>query len=198
MPEGLASIPASSHAVLYRPPESIETHSYGYAGDIYQCGLILYQLLGGHLPFDEVSWLSKAEKRTYDVLETVADKSIHANQCLKSKILRGKVVDISSLPPWVPDNLRRTINKAVQIHPSKRFVSASAFQVQLNNIRSQVPDWALENGVPVLRGNTAFRICLDGAQSYVQKSRNGSLWRKDNSFQTNSLAELVAEISARA
>lgn len=198
MPEKLVSIPASSHAVLYRPPESIETNSYGFAGDIYQCGLILYQLLGGYFPYDEVSWLSKSERRTYDYLGTNADKSIYSDQCLKSKILKGKVVDISSLPPWVPDKLKRTIRKAVHIDPRKRFVSASAFHVHLNNIRSQVPDWALTNSVPVLRAKTSFRVCSDGDQSYVQKSRNGSHWRRDNSFQANSLADLVAEIDARA
>ena len=197
MPEGLTSIPASSHAVLYRPPESIETNSYSFTGDIYQCGLILYQLLGGFLPYDEISWLSKSEKRAYDDLGTDADKSIYADQCIKSKILKGKIVDISSLPPWVPDKLKRTIRKAVHMVPAKRFASASAFHVHLNNIRSEVPDWALENGMPVLRGSTSFRVFLDGGQPYVQKSRDGPHWRRDNSFQTGSLPELVAEIDAR-
>jgi len=198
LPMGLSSIPASSHAILYRPPESIETNSYCFAGDIYQCGLVLYQLLGGYLPYDEISWLSKAEKRSYNDLETGADKSIYADKCIRSKILKGKIVDISTLPPWVPDILKRTIRKAINVDPGKRFASASAFHVNLNNIRSEVPDWALENGVPVLRGSTSFRICGDGEQQYVQKSRNGSNWRKDNSFKADSLRGLVVEINARA
>ena len=198
MPEGLTSIPASSHAVLYRPPESIETNSYGFAGDIYQCGLILYQLLGGSLPYDEVSWLSTAERHTYDELGRDADKSIFADQCLKSKILTGRVLDMASLPPWVPGKLKRTIRKAVHIDPNKRYPSASAFHVHLNNIRSDVPDWALEDGMPVLRAATSFRVCNEASEPYVQKSRNGSRWRKDNSFQGTSVADLVTEISARA
>ena len=198
MPEGHKSIPASNHAVLYRPPESIQTNSYGFEGDIYQCGLILYQLLGGSLPYDEISWLTKSEKRTYDDLDTDADKSIYADQCIKSRIKKGKVVDISSLPPWVPDKLKRAIRKSVHVDPSKRFATASAFHVYLNNIRAEVPDWALIDGVLVLRGNTSIRILSDDdGQPYVQKSRNGSPWRRDNSFQAGTLSELVAQIDAR-
>jgi serine/threonine protein kinase len=198
IPEGLSSIPASSHAVIYRPPESIETNSYGFEGDIYQCGLILYQLLGGSLPYDEISWLSRPQKRTYDSLNSQPDKSIFVDQCIKEKIKNGKIINLSTLPHWVPENLRRAIRKATHIDPSKRFRSASAFQAHLNNIRAKIPDWSVSEGFPVLKGSTCFRICNAGEDWYVQKSRNGGDWRKDNSITGSSIAEIVPQIEARA
>lgn len=195
LPEFSTAIPASSHAVLYRPPESIETNSYGFTGDIYQAGLVLYQLLGGNLPYDEVYWLSKLERRTYNELSTEADKSIYSDQCIKAKILKGKIVDFDSLPPWVSEKLKRTIRKAVHIDPSKRFQTASAFHVQLNNIRSETLDWKVEDGVPILNGRTSFRVVNDNGNYYVQKSKNGSQWRRDNSFTDNTLSGLVNHLS---
>jgi len=198
LPESVTSIPASSHAILYRPPESIETNSYGFSGDIYQAGIVLYQLLGGRLPYDEIYWLSKQERRTYNELSTDADKSIYSDQCLKSRIIKGKILDLNSLPPWVPDKLKRTIRKSVHLNPSKRFLSASAFHVHINNLRSQILDWVIDDGVPVLRGNTSFRVISDSGSVCVQKSRSSSEWRRDNSFSGRSLSDLVGEINERA
>lgn len=196
LPESSTVIPASGHAVLYRPPESIETNSYGFTGDIYQAGIVLYQLLGGNFPYDEFYWLSKKERQTYNALSTDADKSIYSDQCLKAKILKGQIIDLNSLPPWVPEKLKRIIRKATHVDPSKRFSTASAFHVQLNNIRSETLDWAIESGMPILRGKTSFRIVEENGNFHVQKNRNGSSWRKDNSFIGGSLAELVEEISS--
>jgi serine/threonine protein kinase len=198
LPQSAAAIPASSHTILYRPPEAIETNCFGFAGDLYQCGLVLYQLLGGNLPYDEIYWLNKSERRSYNELPTDSDKSIFADQCLKAKIGKGKVLDIPSLPPWVPDSLRRTIRKACHIDPAKRFSSASAFHVYLNNLRSKIADWQVIDGNPVLRSGTDFRVVEEDEVFIVQKSRNGGNWRRDNSFSGESLEELVNEISAKA
>ncbi|WP_268798559.1 serine/threonine protein kinase [Pseudomonas huanghezhanensis] len=197
MPEGLNSIPASSHAVLYRPPESIDTNSYGFGGDIYQCGIILYQLLGGYLPYEEMAWLNKAEKLEYGRQASRADKSIFIDTCIRDKIQRGKILDVSSLPSWVPDNLRRTIRKATHIDPIKRYLSASSFHTHLNNIKSKIPDWSVVGGQPVLRGATSFRICNDDGSLYVQKSKHGGDWRRDNSITGDSISEIVKEVEAK-
>lgn len=198
VPEGHESIPASSHAVLYRPPESVETNSYGFEGDIYQCGMVLFQLLGGPLPYDEASWLSRSERKTYNELPNEADRSIYADQCIKAKIVRGKIIDASKLPPWVPDVLKRTVRKATHTDLTRRFRSVSAFHAYLNNNRSRVPDWCITNGEPHLRSQPQFKVCEENGEYFIMKSRNGDKWRRDNSFNGNSISELVAEISARA
>lgn len=197
IPEGLKFIPASSHAVLYRPPESIDADSYGFEGDIYQCGVILYQLLGGYLPYEEMAWLSKSERREHDRLTSRADKAIFIDSCIRDKIKRGKILNISSLPSWVPDNLRRTIRRATHADLEKRYSSASAFHTHLNNIKSEIPDWSVIGGRPVLRGTTSFRICNDNGNLYVQKSKNGGDWRRDNSITGDSISEIVRKIEEK-
>jgi serine/threonine protein kinase len=43
VPNGDGAVPGSGHSVLYRPLESITIGKYGYSGDIYQLGIVLYQ-----------------------------------------------------------------------------------------------------------------------------------------------------------
>ncbi|QAX84844.1 hypothetical protein C2E19_13690 [Pseudomonas sp. DTU12.3] len=198
IPEDLDSIPASSHALIYRPPESFEADSYGFAGDLYQCGIILYQLLGGYLPYEEMAWLTKAQRREHDQLPSRADQAMFIDSCIKKKIQRGQILDLSTLPVWVPDKLKRTIRKAVHVDPRKRFESASAFYTHLNNIKASIPDWSVIEGCPVLTYSAvSYRVCEKGNSFYVQKSKNNGDWRRDNSFVGTSLVGIVREIEGK-
>ncbi len=194
LPEDTDSIPASSHSVLYRPPESVASNKYGFLGDVYQSGVVLFQLLGGNLPYSEISWLNKHERKHYNSLIDEVDRTIFADQCLKAKISRGKILDMSSLPPWVPDTLKRTIRKATNVIPKKRFQSASAFHVHLNNLRASVPNWVIIDGHLVLEGSRSYRIINDGEIS-VQKRMNQGNWRRDNSIQAAKISEAVSAIN---
>lgn len=198
MPEDLDSIPASSHALLYRPPESFEADSYGFAGDLYQCGLILYQLLGGYLPYEEMAWLTQKQRREHDQLSSRADQALFIDDCIKKKIQRGQILDLSTIPPWVPDKLKRTIRKATHIDPKKRFESASAFSTHLNNIKANIPDWSVIKGYPVLTTATiSYRICEKDSGFYVQKSKNNGDWRRDNSVVGANLVDIVREVEGK-
>ena len=85
IPEGQTEIPASSLSILYSPPEAVTHNTYCGKGDIYQLGIVLYQLLGGHLSYDEISWMSKSELKHYENLTDQGDKSIYVNKCIKEK-----------------------------------------------------------------------------------------------------------------
>ncbi|HHH9547157.1 TPA: hypothetical protein ACP33A_003968, partial [Pseudomonas aeruginosa] len=89
------------------------------------------------------------------------------------------------------------IRKATHIDPAKRYLSASAFHTHLNNIKSEIPDWSVVAGQPTLGGNISFRICNDDGSLYVQKSKNGGDWRRDNSIVGGSISEIVKKIEAK-
>jgi len=194
IPEGLNTIPASSHSILYRPPESVTTNSYGLSGDIYQIGIVLYQLLGGYLPYHEMAWLNKKELSHYNKLTNDVDKSIFIDQCLKHKIIKSKLLDISSLPPWVPDNIRRVIKKACHKDPTKRFSTASDFKAKLHQIKPQVLDWSLIDGIPTLIKNGTTFIIVDENKTLKVKKKRTTDWRYDNSY-TGTLSEIIEFIN---
>lgn len=161
---------------------------------IYQIGIVLYQLLGGYLPYDEISWLNKKELEQYNTLIDDFDKSRFVDKCLKNKIIQSKVLLMSSLPPWVPDNIKRIIQKACHKDPSKRFTTASEFKAKLHQIKPKVFDWSLVDGIPTLvKNGTTFKIMNENGICKVKKKRTSN-WRYDYSF-TGDLKTIIEAIN---
>lgn len=193
LPEAHMTIPASSLSLLYRPPETIVNNSYGITGDIYQCGLVLYQLLGGSLSYDGYAWLSKRELAQSQKLTTEDEQQGYIDGCIKAKIVAGNVVDIVSLPPWVPRSISRIINKACHVEPARRFQSASAFMAKVHEARSVALDWQVLDGYPTLIDSTSYRI-ISIENGYVVQKRVNASWRKDNTISGESIKELIKSI----
>lgn len=196
IPDGTTSIPASSHSLLYRPPESILTNSYGVSGDVYQAGVVLYQLLGGSLPYDGLAWLTRRELAQYESMAVSLDQQDFTDQCIKARIASGRALNMASLPPWVPKPVRRIVNKACHVDPDQRFQSASAFMAKIHEVRPEVPDWQVVDGVPTLMGSPSYRVLNTDKGLFVQK-RGGADWRNDRTIYGNSLAELVERITEK-
>jgi eukaryotic-like serine/threonine-protein kinase len=197
LPEAASSIPASSHSLAYRPPETIVTNSYGIPGDIYQCGLVLYQLLGGTLPYDGLTWLSKRELAQLETLATPLDKEDFVDRCIKAKIVAGRATDLNSLPPWVPKPLRRIITKACHVDAAQRFQSASAFMAKIHELRPSVPDWQVIEGSPTLIAKTSYRI-VASEDGYSAQKRAGADWRNDHTIGGETIEDLVESIAKKA
>lgn len=195
IPKGSSTVPGSGHSLFYTPPESISSGEYGIPGDIYQIGMVLYQTLGGHLPYEESAWLNSRELKKYREMTDEIDRQIYANSCIKNRIEKGKIVNTGTLPPWVCVPLCRTISKACNVDPSKRYQSCSEFLARINSIKSEIHDWKIEQGLPVRYGKAKYRIAFDNKKNihFVQKNR-GASWRRDNSIKGISVKDLVLEI----
>ena len=195
VPQGHVTVPGSGHSLAYRPPESVTSGQYGTSGDIYQTGLVLYQLLGGRLPYEESAWLNQRELKEYRSVTDGVDRQIFANSCIKRKIERGAVVKLDSLPAWVCPQLKRAVSKATSVDPAARYQSCSDFLARLAAIRSSISDWRVENGAPIRRNGAEYRIMpvANSTRFHVQK-KAGFNWRADNSFMATDIVGLVQEI----
>ncbi|MBI5847198.1 MAG: protein kinase [Nitrospirae bacterium] len=198
MPDGQHTIPGSGHSLIYRPPESIGSRMYGISSDLYQVGVVMFQLLGGALPYEESAWLNARQLREYRLLPDPIDKQIYAANVIKNRIVRGQIVDINSLPPWVCEQLRRTISKACSIDPQRRYQSCSEFLARIGAIRSDIHDWRVEDGCATRYGRILHRVVHNQVTGlYTVQKRGSGNWRNDNSFQNGNLADLVREIEER-
>ena len=195
IPEGSSTVPGSGHSLIYTPPESASSGEYGVPGDIYQIGMVLFQTLGGHIPYEESAWLNSRELKKYRKMTDVIDRQIYANSCIRNRIEKGKIVNIGILPAWVCVPLRRTISKACNVEPSKRYQSCSEFLARINSIKSEIHDWKIEQGLPVRYGKTKYRIGFEKKKKihFVQKNK-GAGWRRDNSIKGSSVEDLVLGI----
>ncbi|MES2017007.1 MAG: protein kinase [Pseudomonadota bacterium] len=194
IPEGSAAIPASRHSLLYRPPETFLLAEYGFTGDIYQCGIIMFQLLGGYLPYEAMSYMNKKQQLQLAKITDAADASIYIDSCVKELICAGKLLDYNMMPPWVPDNLKKILKKACHIDPSKRFQSPAAFMAKIHEVRPSILNWRVVDACPTLDGKLSYRVLTSGESATVQKRKAGP-WRNDNAFGVATLHQQVGAIS---
>jgi serine/threonine protein kinase len=194
LPAGISAIHASKHAILYRPPEAVAGNGYGFRGDVYQCGLILYQLLGGNFPYNETNWLNAKQLEIYRA-KAYPDNTICADECLSGLIVKGQIVDLATLRPWVPDKLKRLLREALMADPSKRFPSVGHFANALHEARMYCGDWIKESGF-LVRRDKGFRII--GKQQLRVQKKTARGWCLDNSFKiTDNISHLVRQIDTR-
>lgn len=195
IPDGRHTVPGSGHSLIYRPPESVISGEYGIPGDIYQVGILMYQLLGGPLPYEETAWLNHRELKEYRQIPDDIDKQIFANNVIKRRIARGNIINISVMPPWVCLPIRRTISKACHINPQKRYQSCADFLARIASIRTNIRNWCIEDGCPTMLNHTQYRIVpVQNSNNFQVQKRRGSIWRCDNSFGNGTIADLVERI----
>jgi serine/threonine protein kinase len=190
-------VPASSHAILYRPPEAVGANGkFGFKSDVYQVGMVLYQLLGGPLAYDQKTWLSTKQLKIFaDYIDEV-DASLYGDRCIEERIIKGKIVSIGDLPPWVPKSLVNIVKKSTNVNSEKRYKSVAEFLMAINHASQSVPDWHLTDGALYLNASTSFMITQSPSGLSVRKKRGGADWRRDNSFSKgDDLKSLIAKIT---
>ncbi|MFY9233464.1 MAG: serine/threonine-protein kinase [Fimbriimonadaceae bacterium] len=109
----------SSQARAYRPPEAFKVGTYSASSDVYQLGLVLYQMLGGAFQYPA---------------ETLSD------QDLENFILTEQMIELGSLSPVIGQRIRRLLKKCI-CPEGERYDGTPALLLELNNIRSSESNW---------------------------------------------------------
>lgn len=183
----------TKHSIIYRPPEDFDGNVFYKEGDIYQIGIVLYQLLGGFFPYDEDDWLKAKEIVDRDKLDRY-DAQIFANGIIENRIKKGRILDFSSLPFFVPPKVIRIIKRACHIERSKRYSSVSDLMTELNNTHQRAVDWCFEDGFWVAKGKKrSFRCFEVDGNVVVEKNLRGA-WRRDNSIKAKNLRDAASEV----
>ncbi len=118
----------TKHARLYRPPEIWQNRPYTIASDVYQVGLILYQLAGGQLNYQ---------------LSSLPDAT------LGPKILSGALVDLDTLGIHVNSSLARLIEQLLS-DTQHRLPDCNCLISELQLIQRDHSDWSLATGASTM------------------------------------------------
>lgn len=179
----------SKHSIIYRPPEDFMGNRFYRQGDIYQLGMVLYQVLGGALPYQIENWLTKGDIRKGEAFDET-DRQIFYNSVIEARIRGGRVLKLDSLPDYVPEALKRVIRKACHLKKDRRYPTAADFLATLNNIRSRVFDWRInDDALTLCDGKRMYRI-VSSAGRYLVEKKVVAGWRSQR--------ELTADIRAEA
>ncbi|MER6050368.1 serine/threonine-protein kinase [Streptomyces sp. NPDC001793] len=144
-----ASVTASRHSALYVPAEGWATPSrYDVRSDLYQVGLVLFEMVHGALPYNDDAYLDReARKELRELAEASGggvdgfDRQKVVDRALARAGSGKGVISFGRMQPYVPKSLARIINKAVAPDPAARYQTPSEMIGDLEALR--LPDWRL-------------------------------------------------------
>jgi serine/threonine protein kinase len=198
IPDDRVYVPGSGHAILFRPPESFTTGQYNKQGDIYQVGLVLYQLCGGRLSYDGKSYLSRAEAALLALASDAFEAARIVDGAIERHACNGTLIDHSSLPVWIPGELRSVIRKSTHQQLDKRYNNPVEMMAGLNNAKTQTLDAVFIDGFLTTKvGDDWFQLrSRDTAYEVWSRTKSGE-WRRRQRSPVGSFAECVTWLRKR-
>ncbi len=199
--EGMSFVRASKHSPLYVPPEGWESSpKYCIKSDIYQVGMVLYELINGPLVIEGRHYLTKKVlsnlKRkgiSYSALHP-CDKGKAESNGIEELSRKGLLLSHGRLPAlYLAKNLKKIITRSVNPDINKRYHSADEFMLELSKIL--VPNWII---LPDGSYNTTnwksydWRVKFNRKGTpFIEKALTGTVnYRKVNTFHFENLVQL--------
>ena len=177
-------VTASKSTFYYLPPEALQHNQYYFQSDIYQVGLIMFQLLGGHFPIDEpYKWLTAKERTKLGAIRNGTDRQKQFDDFIGKRITKGTIANIDTLPFYIDSSFKRVLNKALHNNHKKRFKDPSQFLTDIHQLIRSSPDYFKQPDLLTIKheGEREFRIYKDKKDKVVlEKQLDNKGWRKDN------------------
>lgn len=192
-------VTASKSTYLYLPPESISSNEYYYQSDIYQVGIILFQMLGGFFPINsQMDWLTPKEKKEIDKIKNTMERETKFEEFIGKKITKGKLANTSTLPSYLDAGFKRVLNKALNLDYEKRYKNPSLFLKEVHGLLRSCPDYTRESDRLLVKHQNGkeFQIYKNGKGKFVLEKRLSQKdWRKDNSH--NGTIESILKVARK-
>lgn len=205
-------VSASRHSTIYVPPEGWTIPSrYTIASDLYQTGIVLYELVNGPLEYRQEHWvpafrvrelkkIGKSLRQLNDIdLSIEVDKGVawYANR--ETLLLHGRAPRL-----YFSSAIKKIICKATNSVPDRRYQSATEFATALSRLR--LPDWiGNPDGTYSCNewNNYNWQIAeiskRSGAYMEISRSRSGGKWIRQKSMRSANFEEAFRKVdTARA
>jgi uncharacterized protein YfiM (DUF2279 family) len=119
----------------YMAPEQVLGLAPTFAADVYALGVVAYELISGHLPFEGASGLALAVAKT-----------------------RTAAPSVRSVAPAVDDRWARALARALEREPARRWPTPAAFVAALDGARPRPRRWWLVAGLAAIAAVGAIAV----------------------------------------
>ncbi|MFJ1473406.1 protein kinase [Capnocytophaga cynodegmi] len=197
LPNNQDYVSASTFSFFYRPCEALK-NKYYKESDIYQVGIILFQILGGDFPVKEpYKWLNSKELKKIESLSSDDEKYDYLTSILNNLIVKGKLLNIDSLPIYINKKLKSIIKKATSIDYQRRYSSTSEFLKALFDYQKTAKIWWKEDQIIFAfcpKSKMNYKIFQNKKNYILQCSKDNNNWRKKKE---GCLKELIKTIEQK-
>lgn len=170
--KGSTFVNPSKNSLLYKPPESITDEIYTVQSDIYQVGIVMFQVFGGQISYNFTDYLNSREMNQYNNFYDDYEKSKFVDLALEKKICNGKLINFDSLPFYVSNRIKKIIRNATHLNLEKRYSNTSEFFLDLHKLGT-VPDWKKSD-------NDNYLCKYKDAKYRVRKTPKGFVFEKES------------------
>lgn len=196
IPDAKKSVVASKNTFIYKSYEAVIDNEYFKESDIYQVGIILFQLLNGVFPSEVTDWLSVRQRNKLSKITEDFERCIYIEGCINIKIVKGKLLDYNSLPEYISSGLKKIIRTATHVDKYKRFRNCAEFLKALFDYQKQAKDWWEIDDVIYANGKNSHEFKVyQGKKGYIlETNKNGNGWRKNNQH-SGKLKDIIEKIA---
>lgn len=190
----------SKATLCYLPPEAIIDRKYFFESDLYQVGLILFQLLDGFFPVNEPSrWLNKNEKQLLNASSSDDHRFNMLQEFLNGKICNGKLANLNTLPNHLDGLFKKVLKKALHPDYTRRYKSAPEFLDAIHKLLNSCPSY--HNTATHLliehASGKQYRITESNGEFVLEKKLPKKEWRKDKARHDGSFESALAAARIR-
>lgn len=177
-------VTASKSTFLFLPPESIKNDKYYFESDIYQVGIILFQILNGFFPINEpMKWMTKREEIQLNSIRNPIERDIKFESIIGNKISKGNLINSSTLPKYLDALYKRIVDKATHLNHESRYKNPAFFLKEIHKALRETPDYFFENGVLNVshENGKRYRIYQNKKNEFlVEQLVTNNRWNKKN------------------
>lgn len=177
-------VTASKSTFLFLPPESVKKNEYYFESDIYQVGIILFQLLNGLFPInDPDKFLSKKEEILLSQIRNSGDRNTKFEDIISNKITKGSLINTSTLPFHLDNIYKRIVEKATHSNYKLRYKNPAFFLKDVHRALRATPDYLIENDVLCVNHENGkrYKIYQNKKNDYlIEQQVSNNKWHKKN------------------
>lgn len=177
-------VTASKSTFLFLPPEAVKKNEYYFESDLYQVGIILFQLLNGFFPInDPMKWMSKREENQLSAIRNSIQRDAKFEDIIGNKITKGALINSSTLPTYLNGIYKRIVDKATHVNSKHRYKNPAFFLKEIHKALRETPDYLFENGLLNVchENGKKYKIYQNKKDDYlIEQLVSNNRWHKKN------------------
>jgi eukaryotic-like serine/threonine-protein kinase len=180
------SVTGSKTTLVYTSKEVFDENKYTKQSDLYQVGIILFQILGGYFPSTYVDWLTDNQKNKLLNIKGYYEQTIYIEKVIQKLVTKNTLLRFDSLPQYIGKSIVQVIQKATHPNLNIRYSNTGVFLSDLFKVQKRLTNWNFDGEIYYATTYTGsqFRVVHDKKGYSTEKCGNGG-WRRSKSHTAN-------------